>query len=630
MGRENRRVLIVDDQDNIHKDFKEILDSNVEESASDSLAKAFLKEEFATPVRTFQLLHAHSGEEACKIVRSAREDGRPIALGYVDVRMPPGIDGVETVRRIRKIDRDIEIVIMTAYTDMPLSRLLHDMGLLHKLLYVRKPFSREMIAQMTLSLVNKWNVEQDLARRREHLTISHQRLESVLNATGDAIAMYEENERLVFANKRYEKLLGVEMSELERTPPDAVEARFRKWPHTPTPQDSGHRFLFGGTGEIVEPVSPAHDGVFYRSKRPVHDGAGRVIGDVVAYRDVSTEVEMEQMKVEVVRLRSELTTTYAFDNLLGTSPAMQDIFALIEQASGSDIAVLISGESGTGKELIAKSLHYNGLRKQGPFVAINCAAIPEGLIESELFGHEKGAFTGAVRRRTGAFERADGGTILLDEIAELQPVLQTKLLRVLQEREIQRLGATTPRAVDVRVLAATNRNPQEAIREGSLREDLYYRLAAFPIAVPPLRERREDIPLLAEHFLNQSNTDAGKSIRGFSAGALRVLLQYDWPGNVRELRNTIERAVVLETGAVLQVGNLPAEIARPPAQWHEGASDKVAPLVEIERRAIGQALKACEGNVAAAARALGLNRATLYRKLKKYGLNAADYSASAG
>ena len=343
------------------------------------------------------------------------------------------------------------------------------------------------------------------------------------------------------------------------------------------------------------------------------------------------EAEVEQMKAEVLRLRTELETTYSFDSLVGSSPPMQQVYTLMQQAAESDIAVFIRGESGTGKELIAKSFHYNSRRKAGPFVVVNCAALPEGLIESELFGHEKGAFTGATQQRIGAFERAAGGTIFLDEIGDMQPMLQAKLLRVLQEKEIQRLGGTGTRPIDVRVISATDKELENAIYTGTFREDLFYRLAAFPIVIPPLRQRREDIPLLANHFLEQYAERNNKSISGLSTGALRALLQYDWPGNVRELENAIERAVLLETTEVLQVGNLPPQLSPLGVGYNDlSASTAVLPLEEVEKQAMAHALKALGHNVSAAARALGCNRATLYRKLKKYNLLTVRPRAAVG
>ena len=245
------------------------------------------------------------------------------------------------------------------------------------------------------------------------------------------------------------------------------------------------------------------------------DGQQKLMGHITVYRDVSREVEMERMRAEVLRLRTVLETTPFFDGIIGKGKAMQDVYALMERAAESDITVLLQGESGTGKELVSRLIHLNSPRKQGPFVAVNCAAIPETLIESELFGHERGAFTGAATRRTGQFERAQAGTVLLDEIGDMSMTLQAKLLRVLQEREIQRVGGTATIPVDIRVIAATNRDLESAVNAGGFRADLYYRLAAFPLVLPPLRERREDIPLLVARFLKELADGANDPYAGF-------------------------------------------------------------------------------------------------------------------
>ena len=621
----NNRILVVDDQQDIHDDFVEMLKPDGNRS-TDDLAAAFTAEEAKPFLPEFALSHAMSGEDACQLVAAAKEANLPIAAAYIDIRMPPGIDGIETIRRIRRVDRDIEIVIMTAYTDKSLPEITHDMDLLHKVLYIRKPFTHEEIQQIALSLVGKWNIEQELAEKQRQLFVSHQRLEAVLNSTGDAMAMYDAGGHLMFANQEYEKLFELEESDLKDIAPEVLAARFKERFQEPSLPDVEGKFLLEESGEVVKDASTdqmPRQRLFYRSTAPVHDSREDLIGRLIVYRDVSKEMEIEQMKAEVLRLRTELETTYSFDGLVGSSPPMQQVYALMKQAAESDIAVFIRGESGTGKELVAKSFHYNSRRKQGPFVAINCAALPEGLIESELFGHEQGAFTGATERRIGAFERAEGGTIFLDEIADMQPMLQAKLLRVLQEKEIQRLGGTGTHPIDVRVISATNKELEDAIRTGTFREDLFYRLAAFPIVIPPLRQRREDIPLLANHFLEQYAERNNKFISGLSTGALRVLLQYDWPGNVRELENAIERAVLLETTEVLQVGNLPPQLS-PLGVGHNDplSPTAVLPLKEVERQAIAHALKALGHNVSAMARALGVNRATLYRKLKRYNLLA--------
>ena len=624
----NRRVLIVDDQKEIHDDFVEMLKPRFMKTATDELAAAFTLRENKAFLPEFELLHATSGEEAYRIIKTGKERNRPIAVAYVDIRMPPGIDGIETIRRVRKIDRDIEIIIMTAYTDKSLPEIIHDMELLHKVLYIRKPFAREEIQQITLSLVGKWNVEQELAEKRRQLTISHQRLEAVLEATGDAMAMYDVTGDLVFANTEYEKVLDLAKSDLKEMSPKAFAAQFENRFRDPDLTDVEGGFLVEVKGNVVEKTTAGQvprQRLFYRSTAPVCDSQGEVIGDLYVYRDVSKEIEVERMKAEVLRLRTELETTYSFAGMVGASAPMRQVYALVKQAAESDITVLIRGESGTGKELVAKSFHFNSLRKKGPFLAINCAAIPEALIESELFGHEQGAFTGATKQRTGIFERAKGGTVFLDEIGDMHLALQAKLLRVLQEREIQRVGGSTPIPVDIRLIAATNKNLEVAAKAGAFRQDLFYRVAVFPVVIPPLRERREDIPLLAKHFLKKHTERSDKAINGISTASLRLLLQYDWPGNVRELENAIERAVLLETTGVLQVNNLPPQLSPIATSRRDyKAPTAVLPLAEVERQALVHALEVSANNVTEAARGLGLNRATLYRKLKKLNLPVSD------
>ena len=624
----NYRVLVVDDQEEIHNDFEEMLASGFGKRATDELAAAFVAQSEKPVLPQFELSHAASGEEACTMVKAAEEANRPFALAYVDVRMPPGADGIETVRQIRQFERDLEIVIMTAYSDKTLPEIVNDMELLHKLLYIRKPFSREEIQQITLSLVGKWNIEQELAKHQreledsnQKLEFSNQRLQAVLDATGDAIGMFDAEGRLQVANQGYEQLLDAAESELKKMSPSDLIERIGERLRPPVLPELGHGLFLDRTGDLEEEVSEAGNSnprLFYRSTAPVHD-----MGHIVMYRDVSKEVESEQMKAEVLRLRAELGTTYAFDGMVGKSKNMQEVYALMQRAAESDITVLVQGESGTGKELVAKLIHYNSPRKTGPFVAVNCAAIPETLIESELFGHERGAFTGASTRRIGQFEHAQGGTVLLDEIGDMPLALQAKLLRVLEEREIQRVGGTSTIPIDIRVIAATNRNLESAVKDGGFRADLFYRLAAFPLVIPPLREHREDIPLLAAHFLQDYAERADETMRGISPAALQVLLAYDWPGNVRELRNAIERALLLETTDRLQVSNLPPQLAAViPSPTAPGDPAQPLSLQEAERRAVVHALEAADWNITKAAQVLNVNRVTLYRKLRKYNLLA--------
>ncbi len=337
---------------------------------------------------------------------------------------------------------------------------------------------------------------------------------------------------------------------------------------------------------------------------------------------VNNALMNSSLRREVDELRSELKNKYAFANIIGQSGVMQDVFRSVEKVFSSNVTVLIQGESGTGKELIARAIHYHSaLRASKPFVAVNCSALPESLLESELFGHEKGAFTGALGRRIGKFEQANGGTIFLDEIGLMTPATQSKLLRVLQEREFERVGGNELVKVDVRVISATNKDLEEEMKKGEFREDLYYRISVFPIKLPPLRERREDIPLLAGHFLQKYARQEGKTIEGITPDALDLMMAYHWPGNVRELENAMERAMVLANGVEITAKDLPAAVRSLGEKRIYESDNTLASWIEkLEEEALRQALLECEGNISQTAKKLGIGRATIYRKAKKYGL----------
>jgi transcriptional regulator with PAS, ATPase and Fis domain len=311
---------------------------------------------------------------------------------------------------------------------------------------------------------------------------------------------------------------------------------------------------------------------------------------------------------------------------VGEARDMQEVYRWIDLAATSNAPVLIYGESGTGKELAARTIHDQSSRKDRPFVAINCAAIPETLIESELFGHERGAFTGATERRLGCFELADGGTLFLDEIAEMNASTQAKLLRVLQETSFRRVGGKAEINVDVRVVAATNRVPAEAMSAGQLREDLFYRLNVFAIALPPLRTRTEDIPLLAETFIEEFNRQDNRQVRGLTPEAKEALIRHVWPGNVRELRNVIQRAVVLAGTGPLRPEHFPETILREVAPAPRGHAAPVAPIREMERDLIMRALEETNQDKRRAASLLGISLKTLYNKLAKYGIQSVKSS----
>ena len=342
---------------------------------------------------------------------------------------------------------------------------------------------------------------------------------------------------------------------------------------------------------------------------------------------ISLERALEHtgLKAENVKLKSKLSADYELENIIGKSKPMKKLIDLLAMIAPSEATVLITGESGTGKELIAKSIHHNSQRKDRPLVVINCAAMTETLLESELFGHEKGAFTGADKRREGRFMQADKGTIFLDEIGETSPAMQAKLLRVIQEREIQRVGGEATLSVDVRILAATNRNLEDEVKSGNFRQDLYYRLNVVTLDIPPLRIRQDDISLLAQHFLRKYSIKNHKQVRGFSPLAMDMLLNYEWPGNVRELENTIERAVILLSGEHISEKDLPSNISEPYSDkrdWIKKPQLLAAnrPLEEIEKEAILATLEAAGGNKSETALRLKINRKTLYKKLKSYGV----------
>jgi DNA-binding NtrC family response regulator len=330
---------------------------------------------------------------------------------------------------------------------------------------------------------------------------------------------------------------------------------------------------------------------------------------------------------EIKRLRPLPEMVKATDDaIVGASPQMMGVFKAIARAATSDATVLVLGESGTGKEMVARVLHARSRRNRGPFVAINCAAIPENLLESELFGHEKGAFTGAIGRRIGRFERAHGGTLFLDEIGDMSMALQSKILRAIQEREVERVGGGSPVSIDVRIVAATNRDLAQAVREQRFREDLYYRLAVVTVLLPPLRDRGNDLDLLASHFFAHYAREHGRPVRAVAEEVFNVLHRHPWPGNVRQLRNAAERAVVMADGEILLPQHLPADILHPPEPHSANGAGPAAsepPLVtleEMEKRMIRRALRETGNNVTVAADRLGIHRNTLRRKITDYGI----------
>jgi len=329
---------------------------------------------------------------------------------------------------------------------------------------------------------------------------------------------------------------------------------------------------------------------------------------------------------ELENLKENVKKEYSFDNIISSDGKMQDVFKLVSKVLNNDITVLIHGESGTGKELIARAIHYNGRKKDRPFIVVNCASIPRELLESELFGHEKGSFTGAHQRKLGKFELANGGTIFLDEVSELEMLLQAKLLRVIQEKEFERVGGTELIKTDVRIISATNRELKQAVENKEFREDLYYRLNSFPINIPPLRKRRGDILVLAEYFLKAGNKRLGKEIKGFTKKALKLIYEYGWPGNIREMENTIERCLILAEKNMIDIDDLPSHIKTSDSTLGDTFSgplfsdDNIISFEKLKEESIRHALKVTNGNIVEAAKKLQLGRATIYRLMEKYNI----------
>lgn len=341
---------------------------------------------------------------------------------------------------------------------------------------------------------------------------------------------------------------------------------------------------------------------------------------------IKNAIRSYDLTKEIQNLKENVQREYSFDNIITADGKMQDVFKLVTKVLDNDITVLIYGESGTGKELIARAIHYNGKRKDKPFIVVNCASIPRELLESELFGHERGSFTGAHQRKLGKFENAKDGTIFLDEVGELEMLLQAKLLRVIQQREFERVGGNELIKTNVRIISATNRDLKIAVEEKQFREDLFYRLNSFPIFIPPLRQRRADILVLAEHFLEEFNKKLGKHIKGFSKKALKLIYEYDWPGNIREMENTIERCIIICDKEIIDDEDLPTHLRSENKSGNIDYSgnmfsdDTIVPFEKIKEESIRHALKVTKGNIVEAAKKLQLGRATIYRLMEKYSI----------
>jgi PAS domain S-box-containing protein len=441
--------------------------------------------------------------------------------------------------------------------------------------------------------------------------VSARSTDIILESISDGVFTVDREWHITSFNRAAEQITGIprheaigrRCSDVFRASMCEVDCALRGTQETGTPVINRSAFIVNADGRRV-PVSV--------STALLRDGKGRVVGGAETFRDLSV----------VEELRKELEGRSQVGDLVSRSPAMRELFELLPQVAASDATVLIEGETGTGKELVAKTLHALSRRRTGPCVAVSCGALPDTLLESELFGYRAGAFTGAMRNKPGRFALAEGGTLFLDEIGEVSQALQLRLLRVLQERTYDPLGATAPERADVRVVAATNRNLAEAVRNGTFRQDLFYRISVIRLDVPPLRKRKEDVPLLVERFVERLNRRHGKSIAGVTADVMALLMAHDYPGNVRELENILEHAFVLCSGERIQPRHLPPELVGPVAR--PAARNMGAVVRTVEAQAIRDALRRTRNNRLAAARELGIHKSTLFRKIRALGLSLPD------
>lgn len=594
LNNEKSRILVVDDEESLRLTFK-----------------TFLEREGYGPVTV-----ASTFDEALDLIENQTFD-----LIVSDIVLE-GASGIDLLRRAKELKLECPVVMVTGYPNIKSASEAVRLGAFD---YLAKPVKKENLlrtARMALQQYSLLKVKERLEEEKERY---RQNLETIFRSVQDIIITVDPDMEVVLMNDRARQLaakaipeliVGANLQKLKSVFAEAClqDALIVLESQQELPE---HRieFQIPGGGLAVLRISAA----------PLVPGTINLHGVVFVARDVSRLESLEQ------RGRRQY-----FHRLIGGSQAMQTVYTLIENVGQVDTSVLITGESGTGKELVAEALHAESPRQDMPLIKVDCTAIPETLLESELFGHKKGSFTGADRNREGRILQADGGTLFLDEIGDISPTMQLRLLRFLQERTFYPVGHDTPLKVDVRVIAATNADLKQKVVEGTFREDLYYRLRVIDIVLPPLREREEDLPLLVKYFLERFNKRLGKHIAGISDQALSALADYSWPGNVRELEHIMERACVLCNNTTITTDHLSYEVseafnehARRPTSVDGGNGDYLAaePLLESENEQdrIIRILVKCSGNKAKAARLLGVDRSTLYRKMRLYNIDPTVY-----
>jgi PAS domain S-box-containing protein len=507
-----------------------------------------------------------------------------------------GKTGIDVLNHINKRKLRCPVIVITGAPSIETASEAVRLGADN---YITKPFSDDAIVNAArISLMNKRNEDEKEKYRKD--------LEAVFSSVTDGILTVDNEMNILAMNPAFAKMCDAKKDVMEK--PISKESMDCSGKCVEVLKDT---LIQGRPIEIARMECINSTGrykVISANTSPLIYSGGEVSGAVLVVRDETRLFELE----------SKLDERKQYHMLIGESAAMKDIYSILDSLSNVDSTVLILGESGTGKELAADALHFSGPRKDAPLIKVNCSALADNLLESELFGHVKGAFTGAVSDRIGRFQAAEGGTIILDEIGDISPALQVKLLRVIQEKEIERVGDSSSIKIDVRLIAATNRDLKDMVQQGKFREDLYYRLKVVEVELPPLRDKREDIPLLVERFLNEFNDKLDKAIRGVSQDVMDILLKHPWPGNVRELRHTLEHATIFCSSQIITISDLPQEY-RDIRKMPEPAASE--PSVSDDLESVRSALTKTGWNKTRAAKLLGISRQTLYTRIKEYGLN---------
>ena len=568
------KILIVDDEESIRFTFRTFL-------AGDG----------------HEVISAKDYETAMEAIADSGFD-----LIFADIILGAGHTGVDILREVNRRGMPCPVIMITGEPNIETSAAAVREGAFD---YLTKPIRKETLLQVTRrALRHKALVDEKdkLAAEKEKY---RRNLDAIFRSLKDAIITVDQDMRIIEANEAASSICGL-------APPEIIGKKFAEISkHCSNSCNDVLKQTLKEEKSIKDyhvqcrqPNQPSQ--VVLLSSSPLTDQENRFIGAVLVIRDITRLNDLER----------ELKERHQFHNIIGKSKKMQEIYRLLEDLADTETSVLITGESGTGKELVARALHYGGIRAAKPLIAVNCSALAENLLESELFGHVKGAFSGAVQDKAGRFQLADGGTLFLDEIGDISHRIQLKLLRVLQEREFERVGDSFPIKVDVRIIAATNCDLRAKVKQGKFREDLFYRLKVIEVALPALGERREDIPLLADHYINLFNLKLKKNIEEMSVDVLTAFMRYPWPGNVRELEHAVEHAFVLCHGRTITVDHLPPEIKEYFVMNSTHSKERAAD----ERQEIFLALNQTDWNKAKAARLLGISRQTIYRKIEEYKL----------